>query len=351
MTSAPVSPGADLEDARVRYVDALNRSSMRDAIRLVADLAGSGVPLDRIVGQVLAPAQVEVGRMWEQGRWSVAQEHTATGITEVALQTAVLSAGVRMPDVGQPSMVLACADGEWHSLSARMAADVLRAEGVDVTYVGASLPSESLGDFLAVQAPTALGLSCSTAMTLVGARETVAEAHAVGVPVIVAGSAFGSHGSRAEAIGADAWVPEPVAAVEVLRTWTAEPPATFRAAVDPGTDEWETLAVAPTDWVDDVMLRLNRRRPRLHSQGRALEGRLRKEAAYLLRCASGVQLTRDEGILEEYTAWLRGVMTARKVPVDLVDDLYAGAVEALAERAPQASAMLDRSRVLLRSHG
>jgi methanogenic corrinoid protein MtbC1 len=351
VTSAPVSPGADLEDARARYVDALSRSSMRDAVRLVADLAGSGVPLDRIVGQVLAPAQVEVGRMWEIGRWSVAQEHTATGITEVALQTAVLSAGVRMPDKGQPSMVLACADGEWHSLSARMAADVLRAEGVDVTYVGASLPSESLGDFLAVQAPTALGLSCSTAMTLVGARETVTEAHAVGVPVIVAGSAFGSHGSRAEAIGADAWVAEPVAAVEVLRAWTAEPPATFRAAVDPGTEEWQTLAVAPTDWVDDVMLRLSRRRPRLHSQGRALEGRLRKEAAYLLRCASGVQLTRDEGILEEYTAWLRGVMTARKVPVDLVDDLYAGAVEALAERAPQAAAMLDRSRVLLRSHG
>ena len=352
VTSPTVSSGADLDEARTRYLDALGRSSMRDAIRLVAGLAGSGVPLDRIVGEVLAPAQVEVGRMWELGRWSVAQEHTATGITEVALQTAVLSAGVRLPDDGgQPSMVLACADGEWHSLSARMAADVLRAEGVDVTYVGASLPSDSLADFLAVQSPTALGLSCSTAMTLVGARETIHEAHAVGVPVVVAGSAFGSHGSRAEAIGADAWVAEPVAAVEVLQSWAAEPPAGFRAAVDPGTDEWETLAVAPSDWVDDVMARLNRRRPRLHSEGPALEGRLRKEAAYLLRCAAGVQLTRDQGILEEYTDWLRGVMTARKVPVDVVDDLYAGAVEALADRAPQASAMLDRSRVLLHSRG
>ena len=86
-----------MAQALVRYVDALGRSSMRDAIRLVADLAGSGVPLDRIVGAVLAPAQVEVGRMWELGRWSVAQDHTATGITEVALQTAVLSAGVRVP--------------------------------------------------------------------------------------------------------------------------------------------------------------------------------------------------------------------------------------------------------------
>jgi methanogenic corrinoid protein MtbC1 len=351
VTSANEAPGADLEGARARYVEALGRSSMRDAVRLVADLAAAGVTLDRIVGEVLAPAQVEVGRRWELGRWSVAQEHTATGITEVALQTAVLSAGVRLPDEGQPSMVLACADGEWHSLSARMAADVLRAQGVDVTYVGASLPSDAIGDFLAVQTPTALGLSCSTAMTLVGARETIAEAHAVGTPVLVAGSAFGSKGSRAEAIGADAWVPEPVAAVQVLRTWAAEPPASLRTAADPEVDEWEPLATAPSDWVDDIMRRLSRRRPRLHSEGRALEGRLRKEAAYLLRCASGVQLTGDVGILEEYTVWLRGVMTSRKVPVDLLDDLYACAVDALSDRTPQASAMLDQVRPLLSPRG
>ena len=351
MTSPAAAPDVDLDAARERYVDALGRSSMRDAIRLVADLAGEGVPLDRIVGRVLAPAQVEVGRMWELGRWSVAQEHTATGITEVALQTAVLSAGVRVPEDGQPSMVLACADGEWHSLSARMAADVLRAAGVDVTYVGASLPSDALGEFLAARSPTALGLSCSTAMTLVGARETIAEAHAAGIPVVVAGSAFGSQGSRAEAIGADAWVADPVDAAETLRAWAVEPPTAFRTALDPGTGEWERLATAPTDWVDDVMARLAGRRPRLHSQGRALEGRLRKEVAYLLRCTSGVQLTGDVGILQHYTVWLRGVMVARKVPVDLLDDLYACAVEALAEQAPRASSMLDQARPLLRSPG
>ena len=351
MTTTDAGPATDLDDARSRYVEALGRSSMRDAIRLVSDLARSGVPLDRIVGQVLAPAQVEVGRMWEQGRWSVAQEHTATGITEIALQTAVLAAGVRMPEVGQPSLVLACADGEWHALSARMAADLLRSAGVDVTYVGASLPSESLADFLAAQAPTALGLSCSTAMTLVGARETIAEAHGAGIPVLLAGSAFGADGTRAEAIGADAWVADALDAVEVLRRWAAEPPTTFGTAVDPGTDEWELLATAPSDWVDDVMTRLAARRPTLRSQSKALEARLRKEAAYLLRCAAGVQLTGDVAMLREYTTWLRGVMTVRRVPADLLDDLYACAVEALADRAPLAAGMLDEVRVLLRPGG
>ena len=54
-------------------------------------------------------------------------------------------------------------------------------------------------------------------------------------------------------------------------------------------------------------------------------------------------------MLGEYTTWLRGVMTVRRVPTDLLDDLYACAVEALADRAPQAARMLDEVRVVLRT--
>src|SRR3954469_5223048 len=189
-TQEALEAAPDLARARAAYVELLARSAMREAVRLVADLARRGVPISGIVEEVLGPAQVEVGRRWETGSWSVAQEHTATGITEVALQSAVL-ASREQPVAGDVSLVLACAEGEWHALSARMAGDVLRARGVNVTYVGASLPVEALGEYLELTSPTALGLSCSTAMTLVGARESIAEAHRVNVPVIVAGAAFG----------------------------------------------------------------------------------------------------------------------------------------------------------------
>jgi methanogenic corrinoid protein MtbC1 len=340
----------DLEEACRRYVQALERSSMREAVKLVADLVRGGTPLDQVVAGVLAPAQVEVGRRWEQGRWSVAQEHTATGITEIALQTAVLSAPATPAGQERSSLVLACADGEWHALSARMAADVLRAAGVDVTYVGASLPVEALGEFLAVRNPTALGLSCSTAMTLVGARDTIEEAHAAGFPVLVAGSAFGSDRRRAEAIGADGWVAGPSDAVPLLAAWEVERPA-FGTALDPGTDEWRELSTAPTDWVRDITRRLTARRPRLQTQSKALLARLEKEAAYLLRCCAGVELTADPRMLEEYTVWLRGVLSVRKVPVDLLDDLYAGAAETLLDRAPAAAELIESVRRLLAPRG
>lgn len=347
MTSADPSGRHDLARTFEEYVDALGRSSMRDAVRLVADLARAGVPVARIVGEVLAPAQVEVGRRWEQGTWSVAQEHTATGITEVALQTAVLSAGIADAGPDRPSLVLACADGEWHALSARMAAEVLRAEGVDVTYVGASLPSESLGEFLASQGATALGLSCSTVMTLVGARETIVEAHAAGLPVLVAGTAFGGDDRRAGAIGADAWVGTPGDAVAVLRRWQGSPPSPLGTARDPGGDEWVRLAAAPSEWVDATMDRLLARRPGLASVSDSLLARLRKEVAYVLRSLAAAQLTGDPSVVRDYTAWLRGVMAARRVPVHVLDDLFGGLADVLETCAPMSAEVVTDLRSLL----
>lgn len=341
----------DLGEACRSYVEALERSSMRDAVKLVAGLVRGGVPLADVVGGVLGPAQVEVGVRWETGRWSVAQEHTATGITEVALQTAVLTAGIPLPHEGQPSLVLACADGEWHALGARMAADVLRVAGVDVTYVGASLPSEALGEFLAMHDPTALGLSCSTAMTLVGARETIVAAHEAGMPVLVSGSAFGPDARRAEAIGADAWVGGADAAVEVLAAWAARRPTELRRGREPATEEWRELATAPVHLVEAVMDELARTRPRLSSVSKGLVARLRKEASYLLRCLAASELTDDPSMLEDYTRWLRVVMTSRKVPVDVLDDLYACAARALEEPAPGAADLLTQARRLLRPSG
>lgn len=345
-------PGAggdpDLTDSLTDYVATLERSSMREAVALVAALGGSGVPLRRIIDEVLAPAQVEVGRRWETGRWTVAQEHTATGITEVALQTAVLSAeGLSPAAAGRPRLVLACADGEWHSLSARMAADLLSAAGIDVVYVGAALPHEALVEFVVAQRPTAVGLSCSTVMALVGARETVAQVHARGLPVLVSGTAFGSDARRAEAIGADAWVATAGEAAAVLGGWAVRPPATLRTPWQPDHDEWVRLATAPAEWVDGTLRELLVQRPRLSTVSTSLVARLRKETAYLLRAVSAVQLTGDGGLLHEYTAWLRGVMEARRVPADVLADLYACAAGTLSDEAPRAASLLSESRNLL----
>jgi hypothetical protein len=46
----------------------LERAALVDAARLVGDLAASGVPVPRLVDDLLVPAQVEVGKRWASAR-------------------------------------------------------------------------------------------------------------------------------------------------------------------------------------------------------------------------------------------------------------------------------------------
>jgi methanogenic corrinoid protein MtbC1 len=45
------------------------------ATDVVMDLLESGAAPAQITREVLGPAQVRVGELWEQGKWSVADEH------------------------------------------------------------------------------------------------------------------------------------------------------------------------------------------------------------------------------------------------------------------------------------
>ena len=74
------------------FVELLEQADQPAAVRLVTGLAEQGVAPEELVLEVLVPAQREVGRRWERGDWSVAQEHAATGVTDTALGLLALDA-------------------------------------------------------------------------------------------------------------------------------------------------------------------------------------------------------------------------------------------------------------------
>ena len=325
----------------------LERTALVDAARLVGDLAAGGTPVPRIVEDLLAPAQVEVGHRWATARWSVAQEHAATAIIETVLTTASLRAPAAPPADGDPSRVLVCAEGEWHALAARMAAESLRGHGVAVTFLGPSLPSEVLSEFLADLAPTALGVSCSLGFALPGALRCVEAAHAAGVPALAAGRAFGSDGLRAQRLGADAWVPSTEAAVHVLQGWARTAPEAAAPAL-PRDAEWERLAEDSTPFGDVALRALLARRPGLESFSPALVQRLRKDVQYALRYAAAAQLVGDAGVLVEHARWLADVLDARTVPRAVVGELFTHLGDALSTRYPACAALCREAGGALR---
>lgn len=122
------------------------------------------MPLATLYQRVIAPAMHELGRLWEKGAITIADEHLATALTQRVL------AAVRTPELleetlparpDKPRALLAAVQGEQHALGLRMAADLLEDSGYQVAYLGADVPTEALLQAVRTLSPDLLGLSAT----------------------------------------------------------------------------------------------------------------------------------------------------------------------------------------------
>ncbi len=102
-----------IDDLMTRIADA-DEPSIRD---YCTSLVRLGMPLDRLIDTGLAPVMSEVGLLWEGGAYPVANEHAATALVESALAAAAAEV---QPAASRGRVIVACADGDWHTLPMRM---------------------------------------------------------------------------------------------------------------------------------------------------------------------------------------------------------------------------------------
>jgi len=299
-------------------VEARRRDDVADAVRRLRDAEG----FDAVVA-LLAGVQDLVGDRWQSQRWTVADEHAATAIVDHAL--VVAGDGARLdPDAGR--VLVACVEGEWHALPARMLAEQLRQRGWDVAFLGASSPADHLGRFARQTAPVAAALSCSLPLHLPGARRSVEACHAAGTPVVLGGGAVDA--TRAATIGADAWCRDVAELDALLRSWAAAPPADLARATSPAPEPLG--AVVRNRIVDDAMDTVLSRVAGLAEAPGHVVARLWDDLDALLGSAEAAAHVGDPGIVAEQVAWFRTVSEARGEPADLVDL----ALEALSAAVP-----------------
>jgi MerR family transcriptional regulator, light-induced transcriptional regulator len=312
-----------------RYFDALVRSDPAAATDVVLDLLESGASLSEIVEDVIAPAQVLVGELWERGEWSVAQEHAATAVTEAAVSAVwVMTARRQLTD--GPHIALACAEGEWHAVPARMAAALAAEAGAHVTVLGPSMPSDHLRRRLDARDIDLLAVSCTVPVNLLGAARCVAAARAVGVPVLVGGRAFAGRPQRAEAIGADGLLAAPQELVD--------PPPAVRDHVRLAEESLRLDAVSDAT-IDQVFARVVAADPRIAGLPPAHQDRTREDLRWIVRFTGAAVLTGDPTVLDEFFASLLRILHGR-VPEELVlsgADIVADELEPL---APSGASML-----------
>jgi methanogenic corrinoid protein MtbC1 len=281
-----------------------------------------GAPGSDLIVDLLAPAQAAVGRHWQRREWSVAEEHAATAVVDAALAVVEARAAAAQPD--GPVLVLACAESEWHSLPARMAAQILRESGASVRFLGPSLPADHLREYLGRLQPDALLLSATMPTSLPGAARCIDAAHDVGVHVIAGGGAFGADATRAQRLGADNWVGD----VRDLQSWTA--PSPHAASEEPlPWPEFLVLQHAAPAAAAAAYYGLLVRVPALQRMTDSQAARTREDLAHILDFLAVSLLVNDERVMRDFTSWLCDVLQARGVPLSAVPASYRALAEEL----------------------
>ncbi|MER7123329.1 B12-binding domain-containing protein [Streptomyces goshikiensis] len=304
-----------------------------------------GIPAERVLLDLIAPVQRRVGEEWAANRITVAQEHAASAINDRVI--AALSRRCAAPvAAGRGTVVVACVDGEWHGLPARLLAEVLTLRGWTVDYLGAQVPTRHLIARIHQTGPAVVALSSSIATRLPTAHATITAVQATGTPVLVGGAAFGRDGRYARLLGADAWAPDASSAADRLDEGPLAPPPPAHQPLDDLPhlidQEYTMVARTRTDLVRAVMEALADRFPAMRDYTAAQLGHTAEDIAHIVDFLATALYTDDPELLTDFLAWTAGILTARSVPAhSLVPALHI-----LSEQLkdfPRATLMLDQA--------
>ncbi|WP_413641698.1 B12-binding domain-containing protein [Mycobacterium sp. RTGN5] len=298
------------------YRDALAARNRVQATGVVTQMLADGADPIIVLTEVIAVSQRDVGMRWQRGEWTVADEHASTAISVAATQTVAdyVSAGPLL----RGSVLVACAEREWHELPAMIIGCALRSRGWDTTVLGAATSPMRLSQHLADRGPDAVAISCSVLGALPTTRRFIEAATAAGVPTLVGGPAFGYDDVRARALGATAWAPDArsaLAAMDTLPTVVGALPELPVAA----TAEQALLDLRHRRIVDSLCQRWSLTREPNPSTALANLGADTVNQA--LHAVSAALLTGDSRPISETAWWIADVLRARDLDPAAVAEL------------------------------
>jgi methanogenic corrinoid protein MtbC1 len=205
-------------DAEVQtYLDHVLAGRRDAAVRMVVDAVDAGRDVGAVLLELLQPAQLEIGRLWERGEITVAQEHLTTAVTQLAM--AMLYPHLfQVPGSGR-RLVATGVGAEAHEVGIRMVADLAQRDGWSTTYLGSGSPVDGVIDEVVRRGADVLAVSATMTSHVPHVRSLIAavrrDPRCAGVRIVVGGRPFGLAPQLAAHVGADAWAPDGLSAVGV----------------------------------------------------------------------------------------------------------------------------------------
>ncbi|MEU9028650.1 cobalamin-dependent protein [Streptomyces sp. NPDC048383] len=289
----------------------------RAATAVVRAALDDGTDPESLLLDVIARVQSRVGEEWAANRITVAQEHAATAINERAIAV-VAEHGASRTEPSRGRVLVACVDGEWHGLPARLVTEVLRLRGWHVDYLGAHVPTPHLIAHIHRTGPDVVALSSSIPTRLPTAHATITACQAAGTPVLVGGAAFGPDGRYARLLGADAWAPDARAAADRLERHPLLRPQPDHQPIDDlphlADQEYTMVARSRPQLVRTVFTGLEDKYPAMRGYDEAQRERTAEDLAHIVEFLGVALYTGDEALFSRFLLWTAGILEARGVP-------------------------------------
>lgn len=211
-TAAPATPEPWPQTSI--FEAALLAGKQREALALMTRCLDAGQSLVDFELHVIEPALSQIGQKWETHQISVAQEHMATAIAHSVMSVGLLRSPPPAPNGKR--LLLACVEGNHHSVGLRMLANGFQLAGWDVQYLGANVPSAAVVAQVLEWKPHLVGLSLSFAQQMSAARAVIAQLRdrlgSSRPPIIIGGRAFKRGDQLAAMTQADAFGDDSAAA-------------------------------------------------------------------------------------------------------------------------------------------
>ncbi|MGW4066726.1 cobalamin B12-binding domain-containing protein [Nocardia grenadensis] len=326
---------SDMGALRAELWEALGRRDEHTAVAAVIAALDKGAHPEEVLLGAIAAVQFRVGTEWASDRLTVAQEHAATAINE-----RVIAAVACHPAAATPAtaghVTVACIDGEWHALPARLVAEVLRLRGWQVEFLGAHVPTHHLIAHIHQHDTDAVLLSSSLATRLPTAHATITACQAAGVPVLVGGAAFGADDRYARLLAADGWAADARgAARELERGLRRRQPNSAGVPSSPPThrsDQEYTLVVrTKTQLIAATVTDLENSYPPMRAYTELQRERTAEDIAHIVDFLATALYIDDDGLFSTFVLWTADVLTARGVPAPALSSALCSLSAQLAE--------------------
>ena len=197
-------PGGSLAAGYFRLLLACQRHA---AGRLIHGAVESGMAIQDVYLEVFQPCQRELGRLWQEGRITPAQEHYCTAATQLIMSQ--LSPRLFTAARNGRCAVIACVADETHEVGTRMVADLLELAGWDTIYLGGNVPPRGIVQSLVQHGARLLAASATMMSHLPAMIDLIAAVRAEpacdGVKIMVGGRLFHADGDLWHRIGADGY--------------------------------------------------------------------------------------------------------------------------------------------------